>query len=95
MINVGDMANVLTNGRYKAPMHRVLASGAEPRYSVAFFFNPTYDADCAPLPPCVDAAHPPIYRWVPQLTGHLRRPSHMLMHVGDSQRRSWPAYCSY
>lgn len=62
VVNVGDMCQVLTNGRYKAPLHRVLASGPEPRYSAAFFFSPAHEAEVAPLPSCIDEAHPALYR---------------------------------
>ncbi|KAH8092297.1 iron ascorbate-dependent oxidoreductase [Aureococcus anophagefferens] len=43
-LQVGDMLQVLSNGAYRAPEHRVLASapGAE-RFSAPFFYNPAYD----------------------------------------------------
>ena len=49
-VNVGDMLQVLSNGAYRAPEHRVLASapGAE-RFSAPFFYNPAYDAEVRPL----------------------------------------------
>ena len=49
-VNVGDMLQVLSNGKYKAPEHRVLASPpGKVRYSAPFFYNPAYDAEIAPL----------------------------------------------
>ena len=52
VVNIGDMMQVLSNDRFVAPEHRVLASraGAE-RSSAAFFFNPPYAATIAPLTP--------------------------------------------
>ncbi|KAH8057151.1 iron ascorbate-dependent oxidoreductase [Aureococcus anophagefferens] len=49
-LQVGDMLQVLSNGAYRAPEHRVLASapGAE-RFSAPFFYNPAYDAEVRPL----------------------------------------------
>lgn len=41
---------VLSNDRFKAPVHRVLASSGRRRYSAPFFFNPAASADIAPLP---------------------------------------------
>ncbi|KAI3436008.1 hypothetical protein D9Q98_002065 [Chlorella vulgaris] len=61
-INVGDLAQVLSNDRFKAPLHRVRASRERRRYSAPFFFNPRPDADIAPLPQFVDDMHPPVYR---------------------------------
>ena len=48
-VNVGDMLEVWTNGRYPAPEHRVLARADSERFSAPFFYNPSYDAHVAPL----------------------------------------------
>ncbi|MEZ5558681.1 MAG: 2OG-Fe(II) oxygenase family protein [Pseudomonadales bacterium] len=61
-INIGDVVQVWSNDRYRAPLHRVLASARAERYSAAFFFNPSYAHDYAPVPGCCDADHPPRYR---------------------------------
>ncbi len=62
VINIGDVVQVWSNDRYMAALHRVLASGATPRFSVPFFLNPAYRADYAPLPTTVSANHPARYR---------------------------------
>ena len=49
IINVGDMVQVWSNDRYRAPVHRVLANPSQARYSAAFFFNPAFSTDCEPL----------------------------------------------
>jgi len=67
-VNVGDMLQVLSNGKYKAPEHRVLASPpGKVRYSAPFFYNPAYDAEIAPL----DRAAAP--RYSPFAWGYFRR----------------------
>lgn len=71
MVNVGDMCEILTNGLYKAVLHRVLASGLQPRTSVAFFFNPSYESDLAPLQSCINPEHPLKYKCVCPLAFHL------------------------
>jgi hypothetical protein len=44
-------SQVLSNDRFKAPVHRVLAPrGQRRRYSAPFFFNPAPDATITPLP---------------------------------------------
>lgn len=49
-INLGDMLQVMSNDRLKAAQHRVRASSAlHERHSIAFFYNPSYAADIAPL----------------------------------------------
>ncbi len=50
IINIGDVVQVWSNDRYKAPLHRVLASDSHTRYSAPFFLNPAFRMDYAPLP---------------------------------------------
>ncbi|KAJ1456544.1 hypothetical protein M885DRAFT_517325 [Pelagophyceae sp. CCMP2097] len=63
-VNVGDMLQVLSNGRYKAPEHRVLASAIRERYSAPFFYNPSFKAIIAPRPPLEScASYGPPFTW--------------------------------
>jgi len=47
-INIGDMLQVWSNGKYKAAEHRV-RSPPKKRYSSAFFYNPPYDDLITPI----------------------------------------------
>jgi len=49
-INTGDMAQMYSNNRYRAPEHRVLTHPNTPRQSAPFFYNPAYTSAVAPLP---------------------------------------------
>ena len=49
VINIGDMMQIWTNGRYKAALHRVECSRTHDRYSAPFFYNPAYSTDVTPL----------------------------------------------
>lgn len=49
VINLGDVVQVWSNDRYRAPLHRVLASRDGERYSAPFFLNPSYATRFAPL----------------------------------------------
>ena len=60
VINTGDMMQVWSNDLYQAALHRVLPRTGHERYSLPFFFNPSYDTDYAPLTTTSDA--PPRYR---------------------------------
>jgi isopenicillin N synthase-like dioxygenase len=62
VVNLGDIAQVWSNDRYRAALHRGLANAEAERFSVPFFFNPAYAADYAPLPSTVDEQHPAHYR---------------------------------
>jgi len=57
MVNTGEFLHRWSNGRFIATPHRVLPP-RNPRYSIAFFFNPTWDTVATPLPSCVSAARP-------------------------------------
>jgi len=62
VVNIGDIAQVWSNDRYLAPVHRALTNADATRFSVAFFLNPAYSAEYAPLPSIVDARNPARYR---------------------------------
>jgi isopenicillin N synthase-like dioxygenase len=49
MVNIGDVVQVWSNDTYPAPLHRVLASATQQRYSAAYFYNPSYTDVYAPL----------------------------------------------
>ncbi|KAJ7946348.1 1-aminocyclopropane-1-carboxylate oxidase [Quillaja saponaria] len=44
VINLGDQLEVITNGKYKSVMHRVIAQPDGTRMSIASFYNPGNDA---------------------------------------------------
>ena len=50
IINIGDVVQVWSNDRYRAPLHRVLASKTQTRLSAPFFLNPAFEMNYAPLP---------------------------------------------
>ncbi|CAA7029087.1 unnamed protein product [Microthlaspi erraticum] len=50
VINLGDQLEVITNGKYKSIMHRVLTQEEGNRMSVASFYNPGNDAEISPAP---------------------------------------------
>ncbi|MBD4020195.1 hypothetical protein GUI04_14515 [Xanthomonas citri pv. citri] len=50
VINLGDQLEVITNGRYKSVMHRVIAQTDGTRMSIASFYNPGGDAVIYPAP---------------------------------------------
>ena len=61
IINIGDMLERWTNGRFVSTIHRVINNTGRARYSLAFFFGADYDAVVECLPTCCDAANPPHY----------------------------------
>ncbi len=62
-VNIGDMLQVWSNDRFRAPLHRVLASRDKDRYSIAYFLNPA--RECVVEPLAVEAGEGARYRPVP------------------------------
>ncbi|KAG7034882.1 1-aminocyclopropane-1-carboxylate oxidase 1, partial [Cucurbita argyrosperma subsp. argyrosperma] len=54
VVNIGDQLEVITNGKYKSVLHRVIAQrDGEGRMSLASFYNPGSDAVIYPAPALV------------------------------------------
>ncbi|XP_030491216.2 1-aminocyclopropane-1-carboxylate oxidase [Cannabis sativa] len=56
VINLGDQLEVITNGKYKSVMHRVIAQSDGNRMSIASFYNPGSDAVIFPAPALLEEA---------------------------------------
>ena len=61
IINLGDMLERWTNGLYKSTLHRVLTVSVKERFSLAFFFEPSFDAVVECLPQCLQPGEKPNY----------------------------------
>ena len=48
IVNIGDMAKLLSNGLYFTPKHRVKLQDSI-RYTILYFFNPNYNEAISPL----------------------------------------------
>ncbi|XP_077212644.1 1-aminocyclopropane-1-carboxylate oxidase 1-like isoform X1 [Tasmannia lanceolata] len=59
-VNTGDQLEVLSNGRYKSALHRVLANKEGSRLSIATFYNPAAEALISPAP---DLLYPDSFRF--------------------------------
>ena len=57
IINIGDLVQAMTNGRYSSTVHRVINTSGVDRYSIPFFIDLDFDAVVEPLPTCVGAGN--------------------------------------
>jgi len=62
VVNIGDLVEVMTNGRYKSVEHRAVTSQERARLSVALFYNASMDAEVAPSSKLVDEDQQLLYR---------------------------------
>jgi len=83
VINIGDIVQVWSNDAYPAPVHRVIASASQPRYSAPYFFNPSYATDYAPL------SAPPRYRPINWGDFRAGRSAGDYADVGEEIQISW------
>ncbi|KAI9196800.1 hypothetical protein LWI28_027148 [Acer negundo] len=61
-VNVGDLLQVMTNGKFVSVKHRVLSNSAKSRMSVAYFGAPSLNARVTTLPEMVTPTKPCLYR---------------------------------
>ena len=64
VVNTGDIMQVWSNDRFTAALHRVLPRDGVPRYSLPYFFNPSYDTDYRPLAGSIRPGDKPHYRTI-------------------------------
>lgn len=61
IVNLGDMLERWTNKIYKSTLHRVITKTEKERYSIAFFFEPSFDTVVQCLPQCLGPGEKPHY----------------------------------
>lgn len=78
VVNLGDLMRHWTNDRWASTLHRVVnppqdQRTARGRLSLAFFYQPNYDAVIDCVPTCVSAANPAQYETVTSGGHRLRK----------------------
>ncbi|XP_022960723.1 protein SRG1-like isoform X1 [Cucurbita moschata] len=69
LINVGDQAEITSNGIFKSPVHRVLTNSERERISLAVFYLPDWEKEIEPLEKLIDETRPRLYKTVKNFVG--------------------------
>ncbi|KAL1206588.1 Protein SRG1 [Cardamine amara subsp. amara] len=62
LVNIGDMIEIMSNGIYKSPVHRVVANKEKERVSVATFCNVDAEKEIQPVDGLISEARPRLYK---------------------------------
>lgn len=64
VINIGDVLQIMSNGKYRSIEHRVVANRSKTRISIPIFVNPAPDAVIGPLSEVLENGDEPKYKQV-------------------------------
>ncbi|TKY48054.1 Codeine O-demethylase [Spatholobus suberectus] len=64
LVLMGDQMEIMTNGIFKSPVHRVLANSKRERVSVAMFYTPEPNREIGPEPGLVNEEQPKLFKKV-------------------------------
>ncbi|RRT31783.1 hypothetical protein B296_00053982 [Ensete ventricosum] len=62
IVNVGDLFQILSNGRYRSVVHRAVVNRTSHRLSVAYMCGPPADSKVEPIGKLVGPGCGPVYR---------------------------------
>jgi isopenicillin N synthase-like dioxygenase len=91
VVNVGDFLERATNDIFQSTVHRVINSTGKERYSIPYFFNPSYDAFIEVVPTCITKEMPTQYKgikagdWQRQrlISSRYKHPAVIAKYVSD------------
>ncbi|KAJ3694174.1 hypothetical protein LUZ60_009654 [Juncus effusus] len=64
IVNIGDLMQILSNGRFRSVLHRAVVNRVHHRISVGYFCGPLPDVQVSPFNKLTDPKQGPVYRAV-------------------------------
>ncbi|KAM0899761.1 hypothetical protein ACQ4PT_021107 [Festuca glaucescens] len=62
LVNIGDVMEIMSNGFFKSPVHRVVTNAEKERLSLVMFYTMDPEREIEPVPELVDEKRPRRYR---------------------------------
>ncbi|PIN22217.1 Iron/ascorbate family oxidoreductase [Handroanthus impetiginosus] len=70
VVNVGDQIEIMTNGIFKSPIHRVVTNPHKERTTIAIFCTPDPTSEVQPAEGLIDEKRPKLFKSVVDYTGN-------------------------
>lgn len=64
LVNLGDQIEIISNGIFKSPVHRVVTNAEKERLSVVLFYSIDPEREIRPADKLIDENHPALYKKV-------------------------------
>eukprot|EP00208_Stichococcus_sp_RCC1054_P002099 CAMPEP_0206147390 /NCGR_PEP_ID=MMETSP1473-20131121/33304_1 /ASSEMBLY_ACC=CAM_ASM_001109 /TAXON_ID=1461547 /ORGANISM="Stichococcus sp, Strain RCC1054" /LENGTH=132 /DNA_ID=CAMNT_0053544299 /DNA_START=27 /DNA_END=422 /DNA_ORIENTATION=- len=94
-INLGDMFQLWSNGRFKSTLHRVVTTRNVHRYSTPFFVTPSHDTIVECLPTCLKEGEVPANPPIKAVDYVLTRYRHAKIQIKKKQPKHEDMYKFY
>ena len=78
VVNLGDMIQRWTNGRYRSTLHRVINASGRERYSIPFFYEGNADYEMRCIEACLEPGEEPV-----------SEPITVVQHLEDMYRKTY------
>ncbi|KAK6126913.1 hypothetical protein DH2020_039343 [Rehmannia glutinosa] len=70
VVNVGDQVEIMSNGIFKSPIHRVVTNPNKERITIAIFCTPDATSEVGPAEGLIDEERPKLFNSVVDYTGN-------------------------
>ncbi|CAI9782424.1 unnamed protein product [Fraxinus pennsylvanica] len=70
VVNVGEQVEIMTNGIFKGPVHRVATNRERERMTIAVFFTPDPTSEVKPAEGLINEKNPKLYKSIIDYTGN-------------------------
>jgi len=64
LVNIGDQVEIMSNGIFKSPVHRVVTNSVKERNTLAVFCSPGPEKEIEPVEELIDETRPRLYKKV-------------------------------